>query len=201
MIHYDLLWGLGKSNAHHQSLAFPVNLVSFSALIDHIDCHIIVDRELCVIQERLTSKKIGTGIRRKGLWYMNRSIPNQVGELVCAAMKGGKENMAMILHCRMVHISFDKMYKVFPDEMRGVDRNKLKCDAREFAKHTRASYVSKGLRSITPFMLVHSYVWTCIVTFIDCYSGMTWVYLMRHKDEVFQCFKNFYAYVKNHFNV
>ena len=123
----------------------------------------------------------------------------------------GKETMAMIHHCRMGHISFDKMYKVFPDVMRGVDKNKLKCDACEYAKHTRASYVSKGLRSITPFMLVHSDVWTCpivsingmkyFVTFIDCYSRMTWVYLMRHKDEVFQCFKNFYAYVKNHFNV
>ena len=60
-------------------------------------------------------------------------------------------------------------------------------------------------------MLVHSDVWTCpivsvsgmkyFVTFIDCYSRMTWVYLMRHKDEVFQCFKTFYALVKNQFNV
>jgi hypothetical protein len=38
--------------------AFHVNLVSFSALIDQIDCRIIVDIEMCVIQERLTSKKI-----------------------------------------------------------------------------------------------------------------------------------------------
>jgi hypothetical protein len=53
--------------------AFPVNLVSFSALIDHIDCRIIVDRYMCVIQERLTGKKIGTGIRRRGLWYVNRT--------------------------------------------------------------------------------------------------------------------------------
>ena len=192
--------------------AFPVNLVSFSALIDQINCRIIVDKEMCVIQERLTSKKIGTGTRRKGgLWYMNRSAPDQAGGLACMVTEEGKETMAMIHHCRMGHISFDKMYKVFPDVMRGVDKNKLKCDACEYAKHTRASYVSKGLRSITPFMLVHSDVWTCpivsingmkyFVTFIDCYSRMTWVYLMRHKDEVFQCFKNFYAYVKNHFNV
>ena len=30
---------------------------------------------------------------------------------------------------------------------------------------------------------------------------MTLIYLIRHKDETFQCFKTFYAYVKNHFNV
>lgn len=39
------------------------------------------------------------------------------------------------------------------------------------------------------------------MTFIDCYSRMTWIYLMRHKDEVFTCFQNFSAYVKNQFDV
>jgi hypothetical protein len=90
--------------------------------------------------------------------------------------------------------------------MRGVNRSKLKCDACEYAKHTRTSYVSKGIRSISPFVLVHSDVWTIsgakyIVTFIDCYSRMTWMYLKRHKDEVFQCFKKIHALVKNQFNV
>jgi hypothetical protein len=30
---------------------------------------------------------------------------------------------------------------------------------------------------------------------------MTWVYLLRHKDEVFPCFKTFYALVQTQFNV
>lgn len=65
--------------------------------------------------------------------------------------------------------------------------------------------------SITPFMLVHYDVWTChvlsingmkyFVTFIDCYTRMTWIYLLRHKDEVFECFQNFYAYVSTQFKV
>jgi transposase InsO family protein len=38
------------------------------------------------------------------------------------------------------------------------------------------------------------------ITFIDCYSHMTWVYLMKHKDEVFKCFRDFYALVNNQFN-
>jgi hypothetical protein len=95
--------------------------------------------------------------------------------------------------------------------MSGVDRSKLKCDACEYVKHTRTSSVSKGIRIISPFVLVHSDVWTCpvvsisgakyLVTFIDCYSRMTWMYLKRHKDEVFQCFKKIHALVKNQFNV
>lgn len=100
---------------------------------------------------------------------------------------------------------------MFPDVMSGVDKNKLKCDACEYAKHTRTTYVSKGLRSISPFMLIHSDVWTCLVvsvsgmkyfvTFIDCNTRMTWIYLIQHKYEVFQRFQDFYSYVNTQFHV
>jgi len=64
------------------------------------------------------------------------------------AIGGDKKSMVMLLHCRMGHISFDKICKVFPDVMCGVDKNQLFCDACEFAKHTRTSYVSRGIRSV-----------------------------------------------------
>lgn len=47
------------------------------------------------------------------------------------------------------------MFKVFPDVTCGVDKEKLFCDACEFAKHTRTFYVSKGMQSVSPFVLVH----------------------------------------------
>jgi hypothetical protein len=135
------------------------------------------------------------------------------GDAVCivlASTVGEKEAMVMLQHYRMGHLSFDKMSKVMPDVMCGVDKNKLVCGACEFGQHTRTSYVSRGIRSISPFVLIHSDVWIChvisisgmkyFVTFIDWYSHMTWVYLMRHKNEVFRCFQDFYAYVKNQFN-
>ena len=58
-------------------------------------------------------------------------------------------------------MAFDKMFRVFPDVMDEVDKTKLCCDACEYAKHTRTSYVSRGIRSVSPFVLVHSDVWTC----------------------------------------
>ena len=103
------------------------------------------------------------------------------------------------------------MFQVFPNVMNGVDRTKLSCEACEYDKHTRTSYVSRGIRSVFPFVLMHYDVWTCpvvpvsgmkyFVNFIDCFSRMSWVYLMCHKDEVFTCFQSFCAYVKNQFNV
>ena len=38
------------------------------------------------------------------------------------------------------------------------------------------------------------------VTFIDCYTRMTWVYMLKHKNQVFQCFYDFHKLIANQFN-
>jgi hypothetical protein len=165
--------------------AFPVNLVSLSALVDQLDCRIIIDKRNCVIQERRTGRNLGTATRCSGLWYMDREgIKDALCTMLVSTMEE-KEATVMLLHCRLGHLSFDKIYKAFPNVMCGVDKSKLFCDACEFAKHIRTSYISRGIRSVSPFVLVHSDVWTCpmtsingmkyFVTFIDCFSRMTWV--------------------------
>ncbi|XP_071680627.1 uncharacterized protein [Lolium perenne] len=94
--------------------AFPVNLISLSNLVDQLDCRIILDKYMCMIQERRTDRKLGDGIRRRGLWYLDREQPEMLGySVVLAAVQGDKECKAMIHHCRMGHISFDKMNKYF----------------------------------------------------------------------------------------
>jgi hypothetical protein len=39
------------------------------------------------------------------------------------------------------------------------------------------------------------------VTFIDDYSRVTWLYLMRHRSELLSIFSAFYAEIKTQFNV
>jgi transposase InsO family protein len=190
--------------------SFPVSLVSMSSLVDDIDCRIIADRYNCIIEERKTGRRLGIGVRHKGLWYLDR---RETDEALCTALTvvtNDDEARLILQHCRLGHMSFDTMSKIFPEEMKKVDKEKLVCDACEFGKHTRTSYVSRGLRSTLPFVLIHSDVWTSpvvsvsgmkyFVTFIDCYSRMTWIYLLKHKSEVLTCFKDFYAYVQNRFN-
>jgi hypothetical protein len=97
------------------------------------------------------------------------------------------------------------MSKIFPEEMKNVDKGKLVCDACEYGKYTRTSYVSLGLWSTSPFVLIHSDVWTSpvvsvsgmeyFVTFIDCYSWMTCI-SYETKSEVLTCFRDFYAYIQ-----
>ncbi|CAD6270849.1 unnamed protein product [Miscanthus lutarioriparius] len=192
--------------ASYNSFPPALNLVSISALVDQMDCRVTLDRENCLIEDRKTGMMLGSGIRRNGLWFLDRRIDNST--CTALAISTSEEETKVILqHCRLGHMSFDTMSRAFPDIMSKVDKKKLVCDACEFGKHMRASYISKGLRSTLPFILVHSDVWTSpvvsisgmkyFVTFIDCYSRMTWVYLMRHKNEVL---KDFCACVKNQFN-
>ena len=110
---------------------FPVNLLSLSALVDQIDCRVIVDRYVFRIQERLSGRKIGTGTSRRGLWYMDHDESCKPGGSALVAALVEKEKIVMMHHCRMGHVAFDKMSKVFPDVMSGVDKNNLKCEACE----------------------------------------------------------------------
>jgi len=158
-------------------------------------------------QERRTGRNLGVGTWHDGLWYLDKSKTRE--EVYFPLSASEDEAKVMLLHCRLGHISFDIMSKMFPHEMSKVNKSNLICDACEYGKHTRSSYVSRGSRSLSTFILIHSDVWTSpvtaisgakyFVTFIDCYSRMTWVYLMKHKSEVLECFKAFYAYVKNQF--
>ena len=94
--------------------AFLVNLISMSCLVDQIDCQITVDKYMCLIQERRAGRKLGEGIRRRGLWNLDREKSEMLGySAVLAAVQGEKEIKAMIHHCHMGHISFDKMIRVF----------------------------------------------------------------------------------------
>jgi hypothetical protein len=93
---------------------------------------------------------------------MDREVASTAVCTVLTATIGEKEAMVMLQHCRMGHLSFAKMSKVLPDVMCGMDKNKLMCDVCEFEKHTRKSYVSRGIRSISPFVLAHTDVWTLL---------------------------------------
>ena len=52
---------------------------------------------------------------------MDHNMTNQEGVHMLAAVVEDKETRVLIHHCRMGHVSFDKMYQVFPNVMSGVD--------------------------------------------------------------------------------
>jgi Integrase core domain len=98
----------------------------------------------------------------------------------------------LLLHCHLGHIPFIMLGKLYPKLYSRCSKAKLVCDACEFAKHTTTTYSSVGNRSSSCFDIIHSDVWEpsritslfgsrWFVTFIDCHSRMTWLYLLRSK--------------------
>jgi transposase InsO family protein len=100
--------------------------------------------------------------------------------------------------------------KLYPSLFEKADKSKLICDVCEFGKLTRNSYVSSGHKSSCGFDLIHSDIWghrstnsmngyRYFVIFIDCFSRVTWVYLMKNKSEVFACFKDFHRSIQTQY--
>jgi hypothetical protein len=55
---------------------------------------------------------------------MDCIMEDQEGMHMLAAGAEDKETRAIIHHCKMGHVSLEKMYQVFPDVMSGADKSK-----------------------------------------------------------------------------
>jgi GAG-pre-integrase domain len=64
-----------------------------------------------------------------------------------------------LLHYHLGHIPFTVLEMLYPKLYSRCNKNKLVCDACEFAKHTKIMYLSFGNRTFSYFDIVHSDVW------------------------------------------
>ena len=184
---------------------FSINLLSVSSIIKSLNCRSWFDPSHCAFQELGTGRILGTRTVHNGLYYLDEG-----SDEVAFASKMSPCQELLLLHRRLGHPSFAAMSRSYPSLFNACPRESLICDACEFAKHTRGPYPSLGLRSNKPFDVIHSDVWgPCevysisghrwFVTFIDGFSRYTWLYLLKHKNDVFVVFKDLYALIKNKF--
>jgi hypothetical protein len=87
----------------------------------------------------------------------------------------------------------------------------INCDVCKLAKQTRLSFPLSTSKTQNIFELVHSDVWRSaplisyngfkyFVIFIDDFSKTTWLYLLKSKDDVFNCFEEFVNRVQTQYN-
>ena len=110
----------------------------------------------------------------------------------------------------MGHPSLSLLKKLCP-QFHGLES--LHCESCQYAKHHRISLSPRvNKRANAPFELIHSDVWgPCpvtsktgfkyFVTFVDDYSRVTWLYLMKNRSKLFSHFCAFSAEIKTLFNV
>ena len=88
--------------------------------------------------------------------------------------------------------------------------NESVCEACQCAKSHQLPYPKSNSVSHAPLELIFSDVWghardsfgrnKYYVSFIDDYSKFTWIYLLKHKSEVFSIFQEFHKLVERYFN-
>jgi hypothetical protein len=157
----------------------------------------------CIFQDLKTGKKIGGGVERGGLYYF--SADKLSFSIALQSSTSPYEH-----HCRLGHPSLQNLKRMVPSCSRVTE---LPCEVCEFSKHHRVSFPPRiESRVSRPFQLVHSDIWGPIhvssrsgfqyfVIFVDDYSRITYVYLMKERSELYAIFKSFYHEIKTQFDV
>jgi GAG-pre-integrase domain len=186
---------------------FTNNLLSVSQLVDDLNCVIFLSPTHVVLQELKMRRVIGIDQRSEGLYHLEQGVED-LDSRACLAET--PEFELILLHCRLDHILFTILEKLHPKLYSRCNKTKLVCDTCEFAEHTRTMYPNSGNKSSSYFDIIHSDVWGLsrvvslsgarwFITFIDCHSRMTWLYLLKSKDGVLECFKAFHKIVETQF--
>lgn len=144
---------------------------------------------------------------RGGLYYLD----DNMAPMAAAVLSRSPLEEFLLLHRRLGHMSFVTLGKLYPSLFNKIDKEKLVCDACEFGKNIRSSYLLSDNRSAVPFVTIHSDVWghsgvasingyRYFVTFIDFCTRTTWLYVLKNKSDVFECFIDFHKLVVNQYN-
>ena len=171
---------------------------------DEISCRILdANRELITAATRVGN-----------LYYLNCLTDHQQAN---AADKRNQQTKEDIWHRRYGHLGVQNLQKLAKEELvDGFDYNSLRdvnfCEPCLEGKHQRRKFPTDGgKRSGELLGLVHSDV--CgkmnakslsgaeyFLTFIDDKSRYVWVYILKHKDDVFPCFLEWKALVERSTN-
>jgi hypothetical protein len=187
--------------------SFPINLLSISCITKELNCVAIFYPKWCLFLEIGTRRELGRGSMHDGLYYLD----NDISPMVAAALSYSPLGEVLLLHHRLGHMPFGTIGQLYLGLLNKISKEKLVCDACQYGKQTRSSYVLSNNRSSVPLETIHSDVWgpsgvsslngyRSFVTFIDCCTRVTWVYVLRNKNDVFECFVDFHNMIRTQYN-
>jgi transposase InsO family protein len=182
---------------------FPFNLLSISKIIKALNCSISFYPSVCIFQDLKTRRMIGMGHEVGGLYYLDlTSTSSQALQLSTST-----STSALQWHCRLGHPSLASLKHQVPHLRH---ESSVPCEACQLSKHHRVPFPSRVVRRVSsPFELIHFDVWGPInlesnkfhyfVTFVDDFSRMTWLFLMKNHSELFSIFQVFRNMIKTQF--
>ena len=167
---------------------------------------------MCLFQDNTNLETIGSGRQKGGLYYLDDSPGSSSSVVLFASKYNIDQNRLSILlwHNRLGHPSFGYLKHLFPSLFDGLSLSEFVCETCILAKNKRNIFPQSDFVSVLPFDLVHTDVWgpaptkthngmRWFISFIDDYSRVTWIFLMRQKSEVSCVIRNFLAMVQTQF--
>jgi histone deacetylase 1/2 len=160
-----------------------------------------------LIKEQVTRKTLHSGRCEGGLYPLRASTSSNKQVLGVTTKPSSS-----LWHHRLGHASSRVVQQVLSRHSLPVihESNKARvCDACQQGKSHQLPYPKSTSVSAGPMDLIFSDVWgpapssisryNYYVSFIDDYSKFTWVYMLRHKSEVFHIFHEFQTLVERQF--
>ena len=165
---------------------FSFNLIFVSKLTCTLNCSISFFPDYCLIQDLLTKRVIGRGRKSGGLYILETEVSTPIA---CSRIVTPFE-----LHCHLGHPSLLLLKKLY---LQFSSLSSLNYESCQYAKLHRVHLSPRVNKRVSaPFELVHYDVWgPCpilslikfryFVTYVDDFSCVTWLNLMKSRSELF----------------
>lgn len=187
---------------------FSVNLLSVHKVCRDSKCKVVFDEYSCVVQDSQSKGTVETGNESGGLYYISSSPSGTIST---------KTNLAKCFvakitwHSRLGHPA-EPALNVLKESLQFSSDILPPCDVCHKAKQTRETFPISQKSTVSLGDLVHLDVWgpykvltiggfKYFLTIVDDFTRATWVYLLKSKDEVFNCFLAFFKVLQNQFGV
>ncbi|WVZ51721.1 hypothetical protein U9M48_002836, partial [Paspalum notatum var. saurae] len=185
------------------------NLISVHRLATDNNAYLEFHPDFFLIKDQATKRTLLRGRCRGGLYPLPS---NQHGSFKCQVLGAIKPSTDR-WHKRLGQPSFSIVHRLISQNKLPVSsQNNVEtvCDACQKAKSHQLPYPVSTSKSSAPLELIFSDVWgpapdsfgrkNYYVSFIDDFSKFTWIYLLKHKSEVFQRFHEFQQLVERMFD-
>jgi hypothetical protein len=169
---------------------FPVNLLSISKITKQLFCAVTFFPFHCVFQDLQTGRKIGTGHERgNDIYVLTRETVPPGLAAACTSVSSGS---FLLWHKRLGHPSPRKLRTALP----WIPVSHFQCESCILGKHARRSFPSRELASAPKmFDVVHCDIWgpsrvvsisghRYYITFVDDFSRLSWLYLLKDRQSV-----------------
>jgi len=185
--------------------AISRNIISVSCL-DKFGFSFIIKNNCCSIY--LNDIFYATAQMNNGLYVLDLEMP--IYNINTKRMKPNELNPTYLWHCRLGHINEKRISKLHKDGLLdSFDYESYEtCRSCLIGKMTKSPFTGKGERANDLLALIHTDVcgplniparggFQYFITFTDDFSRYGYVYLMKHKSESFEKFKEFKNEVQN----